>query len=802
MSTGIFAQTITLSTETIPAANIAQGSANTILYIAKMDVTVSPVTVTTMQFTLTGTHDNNDLTTYRIYANSTASLAGATLLSSMPATFAAPNTYNDDIPNQLIAAGITRYFIISVFTDPLATHGNTIKIDGAANPVTFTYTTVPTVVNNQSNAAGLQTITASSVNISSESIAASNVAQGSSNNIVYIAKMDVAVSPVTVTTMQFTLTGTHDNNDLTTYRIYVNSSPSLAGATLTAISPATFAAPHTYNEDIPDQTIAAGNTRYFIITFFADAAATNGNTVKLNGAANPGTFTYTTAPTITNNQTDAAGAQTITAPNVAISSEAIAAANVAQGSANNIVYIVKMDVTGSPVTVATVQFTLTGTHDNNDLTNYRIYFNSTPSLTGAIFIANAAATFAAPHTYNNDFPDQTIAAGSTGYFIISFYIDAAATNGNTVKLNGASNPVTFTYTTAPTITNNQTDAAGTQTIQAAGITLSSETLAASPLYRSSANNIIYILKTDVVVSTVIVATMQFTLTGTHDNNDLTNYRIYYNTAPSLTGAILIANAAATFAAPNIYTNDIPDQTIPSGATRYFIVTISVDAAATIGNTVKLNAAVNPVVLTYTTTPPATNNQTDAAGVGTISSTLPLSLLSISVVQTAEQQSELRWQTASEINTKDFEVEWSYDGLPYRTIAAVNAAGNSTQTKQYMYVHKLPADGNNFYRLKMKDLDGRFTFSPVVKIKITISIIRTTVFPNPVTDVLNLNMHSLKNEQILLYLCSSNGKVAVAKTFFIVKGNNTLKWNIQTMAAGVYYISCDNKNFAPLNIFKQ
>ncbi|MEO6541218.1 MAG: hypothetical protein ABIN74_09520, partial [Ferruginibacter sp.] len=531
------------------------------------------------------------------------------------------------------------------------------------------------------------------------------------------------------------------------------------------------------------------------------AIATHGNTVKVNGATNPVVFTYTTVPTVINNQTDAAGLQTIIASAVSISSENIAASNVAQGSANNIVYMAKVDVTVSPVTIATMQFTLTGTHDNNDLNTYRIYVNSSPSLTGATFLSSTPATFAAPHTYNDDIPDQTIAAGVIRYFIITVFTDALATDGNTIKLNGAIDPVIFTYTTAPAFTNNQTDAAGIQTIQAAGITLGSEAITGGPIYRGTVNNIIYILKTDVTALPVSVATLQFTFTGTHDNNDLTSYRIYINTSPSLTGATLLSINPATFAAPHTYTDDIPDQAIAAGITRYFIITVSVDATATISNTVKLNGAANPVVLTYTTTPPVTNNQTDAAGTNTISSILSLDLLNFTVKQTTAQQSLLQWQTAREINSKLFEVEWSYDGSTYSTIATVRATGNINENKEYQYTHPFPAGGNNFYRLKIKDMDGSFSYSPVVQLKITISKIQTIIFPNPVTDLLNLNIQSPKTGPLLLYLCTSDGKNVAKKTFFINKGNNKLTWNIPGMAAGLYYISSANKDFVPVNISK-
>ena len=302
------------------------------------------------------------------------------------------------------------------------------------------------------------------ITLTTSPVAASNIAQGSINNIVYIVKMDVAVLPVTVNSLQFTLTGTHDNNDLLNGLISFNpTSPSLSGATGLVGFPVSFAAPHTYNVGT-SQTIAAGASGYFIITFSIALTADNGHTIKLDGAVNPVIFGFTTVPTVTNNQTDAAGMQTIVGAGVTITSSAVAAANIAQATSNNIVYIVKMDVVTLPVIVNNIQFTLTGTHDANDLTLVIIWFNaSVPSLSGATGVVALSGLFAAPHTYTSPSLNQSIPAGTSGYFIITVTTDAAATGGNTIKLNGAVNPVVFGFTTAPTITNNQTDIGGIQT---------------------------------------------------------------------------------------------------------------------------------------------------------------------------------------------------------------------------------------------------------------------------------------------------------------------------------------------------
>jgi hypothetical protein len=123
-----------------------------------------------------------------------------------------------------------------------------------------------------------------------------------------------------------------------------------------------------------------------------------------------------------------------------------------------------MSVATQPVTVSNLQFTLAGTHNANDLETVLIYFNSaTPTFSGSGFLGSAVATFAAPHTYNINV-SRTMAAGSTGYFLILVNVAPTATTGNTVLINGASNPVIFSFTTSPNISNNQTDNGGLHTL--------------------------------------------------------------------------------------------------------------------------------------------------------------------------------------------------------------------------------------------------------------------------------------------------------------------------------------------------
>jgi hypothetical protein len=494
---------------------------------------------------------------------------------------------------------------------------------------------------------------------------------------------------------------------------------------------------------------------------------------------------------------------------VTLTSSAVAASNIAQGSNNNIVYIVKMDVSSLPVVVNSIQYTLTGTHDNNDLTTIGIYFNaSSPSLTGAVQQASASALFAGPHAYNTNFNftgSLNIAAGSSGYFIIAVNVNAGATAGNTVKVDGAANPISFGYTTSPTITDNQTDIAGIQTIQAAAITLTSSAVTASNIAPGTNNNIVYIVKTDVSLLPVVVNSIQYTLTGTHDNNDLTTIGIFFNaSSPSLSGAVQQASASALFAGPHAYNtnfNFTGSLNIAAGSSGYFIIAVNVNAGATISNTVKVDGAANPVSFGYTTSPTITDNQTDIAATQTISNALPLTLMSFTGNIVNGRNLQLQWITAGELNTKDFEVGWSGDGQQFINIAVLPAAGNSSQNITYSYLHKTPLNGNNYYRLKMIDQDGMFTYSPVIKINIAVAASAIIVFPNPVIDFLHLQVQAEKNETIVFRLHDEDGKIIASKLFALTKGNNQLTWSIQQFAAGNYFISSGNTRFETIRIIK-
>lgn len=136
---------------------------------------------------------------------------------------------------------------------------------------------------------------------------------------------------------------------------------------------------------------------------------------------------------------------------------------------------------------------------------------------------------------------------------------------------------------------------------------------------------------------------------------------------------------------------------------------------------------------------------------------------------------LDWTTASEIRVNRFEIERQIDGNTFEKIGTVMAAGNSSSIRSYTFTDYNPVKGFNYYRLKMIDDDGRFSYSKQVVFmgdavdKISIKKIR----PNPFTDLINIELYQPQPQMMTIQLIDLTGRVIVARGYNTVAGVNTI-----------------------------
>jgi hypothetical protein len=169
---------VTHSTLTIPAGNIAPGSNNNVIYGMQINnLAPFPYTPTSITFTTSGNYVPGDLVfdpsmfslPIKVYQSnsSTFSVGTATLLGQ---TLSSANGIAGETITNLVLTGassisfnLPRYLFITVDIDvEFATLGHTFKINGATNPVQINYLSFepipPGITNNQSDLAGIQTI--------------------------------------------------------------------------------------------------------------------------------------------------------------------------------------------------------------------------------------------------------------------------------------------------------------------------------------------------------------------------------------------------------------------------------------------------------------------------------------------------------------------------------------------------------------------------------------------------------------------------------------------------------------------
>lgn len=113
--------------------------------------------------------------------------------------------------------------------------------------------------------------------------------------------------------------------------------------------------------------------------------------------------------------------------------------------------------------------------------------------------------------------------------------------------------------------------------------------------------------------------------------------------------------------------------------------------------------------------------------------LPVDLLRFSAEMLPAGDVGLSWATASERNAALFHVQHSMDLAAWRTVATIDAQGNSNTLVEYAAQHEGPGAGVNYYRLLQMDHDGSMDLSHVVAVEKRAGPVRTVVYPNPSTD---------------------------------------------------------------------
>lgn len=145
---------------------------------------------------------------------------------------------------------------------------------------------------------------------------------------------------------------------------------------------------------------------------------------------------------------------------------------------------------------------------------------------------------------------------------------------------------------------------------------------------------------------------------------------------------------------------------------------------------------------------------------------------------------IKWATASESNTRRFEIEHSSNGFSYSKVGTVAAAGNSSLTERYEFLHHAPVAGKNYYRIKQIDQDERFSYSSTVSITKTTEENKIVITPNPAQNHITLFLNK-PNSNTQVRLLNQQGQLLLQQN--LQPGTMQQSISILTLPAGIYNV---------------
>jgi hypothetical protein len=163
--------------------------------------------------------------------------------------------------------------------------------------------------------------------------------------------------------------------------------------------------------------------------------------------------------------------------------------------------------------------------------------------------------------------------------------------------------------------------------------------------------------------------------------------------------------------------------------------------------------------------------------------LPLKLISFDAVLKLND-AYLNWTTLDETNFSKFEVEKSVDGKNFSLFKTVS--GKNTKTINfYSLQDQNLSSGSTYYRLKMIDNDGTFIYSDIKAVNN--KSFTYNIYPNPVSDILNLQFPTIKSSGIII-ISDISGKVI--NKIDLGKGISNFEINVNNLKSNSYIVQIE------------
>jgi hypothetical protein len=217
--------------------------------------------------------------------------------------------------------------------------------------------------------------------------------------------------------------------------------------------------------------------------------------------------------------------------------------------------------------------------------------------------------------------------------------------------------------------------------------------------------------------------------------------------------------------------------------------VSIPTAAVQG-TYRMRVRLNQDPALASLSPCGTTNLGEARDYTVVLSLQPLPVTLISFNGRINGPADLLYWTVGD--TRDlasFTLERSVDGVAFTALGTVDKKAGLTHGTEtdYSFNDEHPLSGDNYYRLGVKEVNGKVSYSNTVLLHRENATDQMLVYPNPAKDQFHLKFTSAANETITIEIQDISGRVLKREERAAARGNNDFTFNFSNLAAGSYMV---------------
>ncbi len=149
--------------------------------------------------------------------------------------------------------------------------------------------------------------------------------------------------------------------------------------------------------------------------------------------------------------------------------------------------------------------------------------------------------------------------------------------------------------------------------------------------------------------------------------------------------------------------------------------------------------------------------------------------------------QLLWTSEKMETVRRFDVEKSIDGRVFNAIQSFKIESGLPSFQKFKYFDLSPPGSKNFYRLKVIYKDDLIAYSPIENIQNNTRTAVVNMFPNPVKDILIVDVTSRTRQAIKYVLLQSDGKILMSKKAILSIGTNKISIKTTAINNGLYIV---------------